>query len=44
MRYLITLLILLLPFTALADDLKSKDDIRALSKNIMEKVAHDETV
>jgi hypothetical protein len=44
MKYLIAaLFLLLLPLTAMADELKSKNDIKALSKNVMEKVARGET-
>jgi hypothetical protein len=44
MKCLIALLFLLLPLITMAGELKSKNDIRALSKNIMEKVARGETV
>jgi len=44
MKCFIILMIILLPITTFADELKTKDDIRALSKNIMERVAIGETV
>jgi len=44
MRYLIVFLIVILPFTALAQELKSKDDVRTFSESIMGKVARGEII